>query len=191
MYGSCGSVVAGGNLSLERLQIGFLEMLERLGTGLADAVVLGLFLSMLAVPLGSMRGSSSSSPSISASSSSETSTSTRCPEPGSLPAPPAPSWPCARLAERVAHFSLALPYSPRAVLAEAEMRHIELGNGNADSISPTSADHFAVRNVFAQILANPTANDLLEAALVTFDVHCHEVISPGRREFDCCPAGIV
>ena len=126
---------------------------------------------MLAAPLGSMRGSSSSSPSISASSSSEISTSRKWPPPGSLPAPPAAAVALARLADGIADVAVPLADAPGAVLAEPEPRHVELRHGNADEIATLAADHLAVGDVLPQILANPPADDLLEAACVAFDVH--------------------
>ena len=128
---------------------------------------------MLALPLGSMRGSSSSSPRIAASSSSEISTSSTWPPPGSLPAWPLPSCGSPPLADRLALFAVALADAAGAVLAEAEVRHVELRQGDADEIATLAADHLAVGDVLPQVLADPAADDLSEAALIAFDFHDH------------------
>ena len=169
-------VDAGRDLPPERLEVRPLEVPQRFGAGPADAVVLGLSPGRSSpVPLGSMRGSSSSSPRIAASSSSETSTSSTWPPPGSLPAWPSPLLRLAALADRLALFAVALPDAAGAVLAVAEVRHVELRHGNADEIATLAADHLAVRDVLPQVLADPAADDLPEAALIALDFHDHGV----------------
>ncbi len=107
---------------------------------------------------------------MAASSSSETSTSRMC-APGSLPAWPVP---LARLAAGptgVPDFAVALADAAGAVLAVAEMGHVELRQRNADQIAALAADHLAVGDVLPQVLANLAAHDLLEARLVVVDFH--------------------
>ena len=77
----------------------------------------------------------------------------------------------------LADFAFALPGPARAVLAVAEVRHIELRQRNADQIAPFAADHFAVGDVFPQVLADFAADDLAEATMIVIDVENH-----GRRE---------
>ncbi len=101
------------------------------------------------------------------------STSSRWPPPGSLPAGPWPFLGSPPLADRLALFAVALPDAAGAVVAEAEVRHVELRHRNADQIAALAADHLAVRDVLAQILADPAADDLAEAALIAFDFHDH------------------
>ena len=103
------------------------------------------------------------------------STSSRWPPPGSLPAGPLPSLGIAALGDRLAFFAVALPDAAGAVVAEAEMGHVELRHGNADEIATLAADHLAVRDVLAQIFADPAADDLSEAALIALDFHDHGV----------------
>ena len=62
-----------------------------------------------------------------------------------------------------ADFSLALADAARAILAEAEMRHVELRDGNADQIATLAADHLAVGDILPQILANLAADNLPES----------------------------
>ncbi len=61
-----------------------------------------------------------------------------------------------------ADFALSLADAARAVLAVAEVRHVELGNGNADQIATLAADHLAVGDILPQILANLAADNLSE-----------------------------
>ncbi len=75
--------------------------------------------------------------------------------------------------DRLADFAVSLPDAAGAVLAIAEMRHIELRQRNADQIAPFTADHLAVRNVFTQVLANFPPHNLAEAAMIVVDVEGH------------------
>ncbi len=77
-------------------------------------------------------------------------------------------------ADRRADFALALADAARAVLAVAEMRHVELRQRNADQIAALAADHLAVGDVLPQVLANLAAHDLLEARLIAVDFEYHE-----------------
>src|SRR5207302_6393372 len=54
--------------------------------------------------------------------------------------------------DRSADFAIPLADAPRAVLAVADMGHVELGNRNADQIATLTADHLAVGDVLPQIL---------------------------------------
>ncbi len=73
----------------------------------------------------------------------------------------------------LADFAIPLPYSAGAVLAVAEMRHVELRQRNADQIAPFAADHFAVRDVLPQVLADFPADNLAKAAMIVIDVEDH------------------
>ena len=70
----------------------------------------------------------------------------------------------------LADFALALPGAAGAVFAVAEMRHVELRQGNADQIAPFAADHFAMRNVLTQVLADFSADNLAKATMIVVDV---------------------
>src|SRR5262245_34800846 len=69
--------------------------------------------------------------------------------------------------------AVPLPYATSAIVAETDMRHIELPHGDADEILPLASDHLAVRHVLSQVLANPAANDLSKAALISLDFEDH------------------
>ena len=81
---------------------------------------------MFALPLGSMRGSSSSSPRMAASSSSEISTSRMCAAGIAAGLAFAVPFLSAAAGDRLADFALSLPDAAGAVFAVAEMRHVEL-----------------------------------------------------------------
>jgi hypothetical protein len=70
-------------------------------------------------------------------------------------------------------FAVALPHPTGSVVAKAKMGHVELRNRDADQISTAAADHLAMRHVFAQVLADPAANDLAKAALIALDFEDH------------------
>jgi hypothetical protein len=70
-------------------------------------------------------------------------------------------------------FAIALSHATSPVVAEPEVRHVELWHGNADQIASLAADHLAVGHIFAQVLADPAADNLAEAALIPLDFHNH------------------
>src|SRR5687767_1670701 len=79
----------------------------------------------------------------------------------------------AALGDRLAFFTVTLPYAASSVVAKPEMRHIELRDWDTNKIATLAADHLAVRDVFAKILPDPAAYDLSEAALIPLDFHDH------------------
>jgi hypothetical protein len=119
----------------ERLDIRPLEVRSDSGPTGGCCVVAGLSCSMLAFPLGSMRGNSSSSPRMAASSSSETRLPGCAGPPGSLPAWPVPS-------PSGSPGPIGWPTSPsparrrRAVLAVAESAAHRAAARDADQILP-------------------------------------------------------
>ncbi len=85
------------------------------------------------------------------------------------------------LSDRGAFFAGPLAYAARAVLAVAEVGHVELRQGNADQIVALAADHFAVRDVLPQVLADLAPHDLLESRLIALDLDVH--LNPLRSFF--------
>ena len=75
--------------------------------------------------------------------------------------------------DRLADFAVPLTDAAAAVLAIAEVRHIELRQGDADEVVPLTADHLAVRDVFSQVVSYLPANDLFEPRRVAVDFHDH------------------
>ena len=73
--------------------------------------------------------------------------------------------------ESVGRLAIALADSAVAVLSVAEMRHVKLRDWNADQIATFAADHLAVGDVLAEILANLAAYNLFESRQVVFDSH--------------------
>src|SRR5690606_30908476 len=87
-------------------------------------------------------------------------------------------------ADRLADLAFPLPCPTRSVLAELEVGNIQLGDGNADQFAALAADHLALRNVLPQVLTNLAAHNLLEAALVAFNLQTHDcltAVSTGER----------
>src|SRR6476620_9606342 len=74
---------------------------------------------------------------------------------------------------RLAGLALALPDAPSAVLAVAEVRHVELRQRDGDKVLPLAADHLAVRHIFPQVLSYLPANDLFEPRRVAVNFHDH------------------
>src|SRR5436190_23002679 len=70
-------------------------------------------------------------------------------------------------------FSVALSDAPCPVIAESEMWYVERWHRDTDQIATLPADHLAVRDVLAQILANPAADNLSKAALIALNFHDH------------------
>ena len=70
-------------------------------------------------------------------------------------------------------FAFALSDATGAILSVAEMRYIQVGQRDAHQISAFAADHFVVRDIFAQILTNLATHNVAESPLVPFDFHCH------------------
>jgi hypothetical protein len=53
------------------------------------------------------------------------------------------------------------------------MGHIERRHRYADEVPAFPANHLAVRHILPQVLADPAANNLLEAALIALNFHDH------------------
>ena len=79
----------------------------------------------------------------------------------------------AALGNRLPFFAIALPYPACPVVAKAEMRHVKLRHRDADEIATLAADHLAVCHVLPQVFADPAANDLVKAALISLNFHDH------------------
>jgi hypothetical protein len=74
-------------------------------------------------------------------------------------------------------FPFALSDAARTFVAMAEVGDFDVGDGDADVFAPLAADHFAVRDVLPQVLADFPAHNLLEALLVMIDGPRHDVTS--------------
>ncbi len=79
----------------------------------------------------------------------------------------------------IALIPIPLSHATGTVLPISEVRHVELWNRNADEIFPLAADQLAVGNIFPQILANFSANDLLEATSILVDAEHHDATTVG------------
>ena len=55
----------------------------------------------------------------------------------------------------------------------AEMRDLDVGDRDADDLASLAADHLAVRDVLAQVLAHLPAHDPFEALEVAVDAAGH------------------
>ena len=140
-------------------------------------VYLSLSSTMLALPLGSIRGSSSPSPRMAASSSRVSSTS-RMWSPGLVAGGPG-----ARRRRRRGRWGadVAGPLADAAgvLRAVAELRQVDLRQGDRHVVSPGLADHLALGDIFAQVALDLTPDDLLESALVALDFSDHGWLSSG------------
>ena len=76
-------------------------------------------------------------------------------------------------ANRIADFAVALSHSASSVIAEAKVRQIELGHGDAHQVLALAADHLLVRDIFAQILPDLSTHDFLKSRSVRFDFDGH------------------
>ena len=74
---------------------------------------------------------------------------------------------------RLAGFPLALADAAAAVLAIAEVGHVELRQRDGNEILSLPADHRAVRHIFPQVLSYLPANDLFEPRRVAVNLHHH------------------
>ena len=61
-------------------------------------------------------------------------------------------------------FSITLADASRTLVAVAEMRDLDIGDGDADVLAPLAADHLAVRDVLPQVLADFPAQSASAAA---------------------------
>src|SRR5215204_2520541 len=81
----------------------------------------------------------------------------------------------APLGNRLTLFPVALPDAPCPVIAKSEMRYVERRHRDANQIATFPADHLAMRDVLAQILTDPAADNLSKAALIALDFHDHKL----------------
>src|SRR5690606_28342277 len=88
------------------------------------------------------------------------------------------------LTDLVADFALALADTPALVVAKDETRDVDVWHRDRDPILAFASDHVSPRDIAAQVLSNPTANDLTEAAMVLVDTRDerHGRESPGERD---------
>ena len=101
--------------------------------------------------------------------------------PGALPALPG-----ARLRRRPGRAASPAspspwPTPPCCFVAEAEVRHVDLRDRDADEVLALLADHLALRDVLPQVLLDLAADDLAEAEVILFDVENHMVFAIGYR----------
>ncbi len=76
-------------------------------------------------------------------------------------------------AERLADLARTLADAAAALLAVAELRHVDLRQGDADEVLALLADHFAAADVLAEVALHLAAHELLEALVVAFDFLAH------------------
>src|SRR4051812_33816432 len=86
---------------------------------------------------------------------------------------PLPILRIAALCNRLAFFPVALANAPCTVVPEPKMRHIERRHRNANQIASLPANHLAVSDVSAQVLADSAADNLSKAALIALNFHDH------------------
>src|SRR5262249_43231994 len=82
-----------------------------------------------------------------------------------------------RRAQRRAGVALAHAHPAGTLLAVAELRDVDLWQGNADQVLALLADHLAAADVLAQVRLNLAAHDLAEALVVAFDLLTHGGLS--------------
>ena len=72
--------------------------------------------------------------------------------------------------ERCARLAFTLADASGVAAAEAEVRHFDLRDRNADKILPLLPDQLSLRNVFLQVLLDLAPDDLPEAKVILFNV---------------------
>src|SRR5262249_30701568 len=82
-----------------------------------------------------------------------------------------------RRGQRLADLALALAGAAGAFLAVAELRQVDLRQGNADQVLALLADQLAAADVLAQAGLHLAANDLAEALMIAFDPLAHGSLS--------------
>ena len=185
-----GVVGVGGDLPLEGLLVGALEVAEALGAGLADAGVLVLLLDDVGPPLGLDPGQGQ-----------PLAEDLRPARPGSARprgcdarAPRRPPAPASPSPER----PIGVPTSPgpladpAAVLGPvAELGDLDLRQRDRDELAPGLADHLAVGDVFPQVGLDLAPDDLLEPIGVTLDFSHHGccTLAVGRQSTSARPDG--
>src|SRR5262245_39152735 len=81
--------------------------------------------------------------------------------------------------DRLADLAVALSHAAAAVLAVPEMGHVELRQRDADQVIPLPANHLAVGDIFPQVIAYFSADDLFEPRRVAVDFHDHRAGASG------------
>jgi hypothetical protein len=91
--------------------------------------------------------------------------------------------PFVRLAgtEWLADFSLAMADTAGTILAIAKVGHVKLGDWNADQVASLATDHFPLRDVLAEILADLATHNLAKSRLVSINLHYHRSGTPRFR----------
>src|SRR5262245_13313411 len=75
--------------------------------------------------------------------------------------------------EGCSRFAFTLSDTACVAASEAEARHLDLRDRNADKILPLFADQFSLRDVLLQVLLDLAPDDLPESQVVLFDIENH------------------
>ena len=78
--------------------------------------------------------------------------------------------------ERIARVPIALRNASLLLVAKAQLRDVDVGNWNRDDVFPLAAEQLASGDVLAQILPNPTANDVAEPGMILVDAQRHPLL---------------
>src|SRR5262249_44458234 len=78
-----------------------------------------------------------------------------------------------RRRERIAGPALSLADAAGALLAVAELRDVDLRQGDADEVLALLADHLAAADVLLQVALHLAADELLEPLVVALDFLSH------------------
>src|ERR1019366_6890406 len=76
-------------------------------------------------------------------------------------------------AHRIAGIAFALPRSPALAVAEREVRDVDLRDRDRDDVFAVTTDQLALRDVLAQVLPDPAADDRAEARVILVDLQGH------------------
>ena len=83
----------------------------------------------------------------------------------------------AAAADRLSDFAFPLADAAGAFVAVAEVRNLDVRHGDADDFASLAAEDFAVGDVLLEILADLTADDLLEALVIAVNGSGHGDVS--------------
>src|SRR5262249_6741466 len=95
-------------------------------------------------------------------------------------------------AERLAGLARALAHARRALLAVAELRDVDLRQGDGHEGLAPLADHLAAADVLREVALHLAADELAEALVVAFDLLSHgwppeaPVLAAARRAARFC-----
>ena len=78
--------------------------------------------------------------------------------------------------ERCARLAFTLADAARVPASEAEGRHFDLRDRNADKILPLLTDQLSLRDVFLQVLLDLPPDDLPESKIILLDVQNHRAV---------------